>query len=181
MAPPFRKAGEREIYAGQVISLAVATFEGPDGTFEREIVHHPGAVSVVPVTDELEVVMVRQFRAAIDAEVLEIPAGKRDVPGEDPAVTAQRELGEEVGLRAGQLDLLARFHNSIGFSDEQSFVYLGQDLTEVELDLQGIEEQHMVVERVPLERVPHLIASGALTDAKSIIGLTLARERLAGG
>lgn len=177
--PPFRKVAERELYDGPVISLAVATFEGPDGdTFDREVVHHPGAVSVVPLTGDGHVVMVRQFRAAVDADVLEIPAGKRDVADEPPEVTAQRELGEEVGLHAGELSLLARFHNSIGFSDELSLVYLGTELTEVPVDLQGIEEQHMTVEHIPLVDVPRLIADGTLTDAKSIIGLTLARERM---
>jgi 8-oxo-dGTP pyrophosphatase MutT (NUDIX family) len=176
----FRKLNEVELHRGHVISLATVTYEDPDGgTFDREVVHHPGAVSVVPVTDDGLVVMVRQFRVAIDAEALEIPAGKRDVPGEDPEVTAQRELGEEVGLHADRLELLARFHNSIGFSDELSHVYLGTGLTEVPLDLQGVEEQHMAIERVPLDDLLGLIARGELTDAKSIIGLTLARERLA--
>ena len=176
--PTFRKVGEREVYDGPVIRLVVATFAGPDGeTFERDVVHHPGAVSVVPLSDDGEVVMVRQYRAAVDADVLEIPAGKRDVPGEAPEVTAQRELGEEVGLQAGRLELLARFHNSLGFSDEESFVFLGTELTDVPADLQGIEEQHMSLERIRLDDVPRLIAEGALTDAKSIIGLTLARER----
>lgn len=177
--PPFRKLAERELHRGPVISVATATFEGPDGaTFEREVVHHPGAVSVVPVTTDHEVVMVRQFRAAVEADVLEIPAGKRDVPDEAPEVTAQRELGEEVGLRAAELHLLARFHNSIGFSDELSFVFLGTGLSSVPLDLQGVEEQHMQVEHVALHDVPRLIADGSITDAKSIIGLTLAREHL---
>ena len=85
--PTFRKVGEREVYDGPVIRLVVATFAGPDGeTFERDVVHHPGAVSVVPLSDDGEVVMVRQYRAAVDADVLEIPAGKRDVPGEAPEV-----------------------------------------------------------------------------------------------
>jgi ADP-ribose pyrophosphatase len=176
----FRKVEEQQLHQGHVISLATVTYQDPDGgTFEREVVHHPGAVSVVPVTEDGLVVMVRQFRVAIDDDALEIPAGKRDVPGEDPEVTAQRELGEEVGLHADHLELLARFHNSIGFSDELSHVYLGTGLTEVPLDLQGVEEQHMRIERVALDDVPGLIAAGELTDAKSIIGLTLARERLA--
>lgn len=176
----FRRLGEHEVYDGHVIRLITASFEAPDGArFEREVVRHPGSVSVVPVTADDQVVMVRQFRAAIDADVLEIPAGKRDVDGEDPEVTAQRELGEEVGLRADHLEPLASFHNSIGFSDELSHVYLGTGLHEVPLDLQGVEEHHMTVERVALADVPRLIAEGVLTDAKTIIGCTLARERLA--
>ena len=94
--------------------------------------------------------MVRQFRAAVDAELLELPAGKRDVHGEPTEVTAARELAEEVGRRAGRLELLARFYNSPGFTDELSWLYLAQDLTAVPIDRQGAEEQHMTIEEVAL-------------------------------
>ena len=175
----FRRLGEEPVYAGHVISLAVGTFEAPDGSaFARDIVHHPGAVSVVPLLDDDTVIMVRQYRAALDTLLLEIPAGKRDVADEPPELTAHRELEEEVGYRAGRLDLLAQFHNSAGFSDERSYVYLGRDLTETALDLQGIEEQHMTVERIRLDDVPAMIARAELTDAKSIIGLTLTMQHL---
>lgn len=127
-----------------------------------------------------EVVLVRQYRAAVDLEVLEIPAGKRDVAGEDPELTAHRELAEEVGLAAGSLRKLAEFYNSIGFSDELSHVYLATDLTPVADDRQGIEEQHLTIERIRLDDVPALIAARELVDAKTVIGLLLAREALAG-
>jgi ADP-ribose pyrophosphatase len=143
------------------------------------VVHHPGAVSVVPVIDDgAAVLLVRQYRAAVDRELLELPAGKRDVDGEAPEVTAGRELEEEVGQRAGRLEKLAEFLNSPGFSDEHSFVYLGLDLEPCASSLQGVEEEHMTVERVPLHQVPELIASGAIEDAKTIIGLCLARQAL---
>ena len=118
--------------------------------FERDVVHHPGAVVVVPLTASRTVVMVRQFRAAVDAELLELPAGKRDVRGEPTEITAARELAEEIGRRAGRLDLLARFYNSPGFSDEFSWLYLAQDLSVAPLDRQGAEERHMAIEEVPL-------------------------------
>jgi ADP-ribose pyrophosphatase len=164
-----------------LISVGVGTFEAPDGdTFERDLVHHPGAVSIVPVVDDgREVLMVRQYRAAIDAELLEIPAGKRDVPDEPPEATAHRELEEEVGMRAGRLEKLAEFYNSPGFCDEHSFVFLALDLEQSEISAHSPEEQHMTVERVPLDAVPRLVAAGELVDAKSIIGLCLARDALA--
>ncbi len=180
LTPPFRKLTERVVHQGALISTVVATFEGPDGDqFERDVVHHPGAVSVVPVLDGTTVVLVRQYRAAVDQELLEIPAGKRDVEGEDIELTARRELEEEIGMRAGKLELLAEFYNSPGFSDEHSFVFLGLDLEEAESSLQGVEEQHMTVERVALADVPRLIGESQIVDAKSIIGLCLAREFLA--
>lgn len=179
MTSGFRHLSDRVVHPGHLITVAVGTFEGPDGsTFERDIVHHPGAVSVVPLLADGRVVMVRQYRAAIDRLLLEIPAGVRDKPDEEPAVTAQRELIEEVGQRAGRLDLLAHFFNTPGFSDEQQWVFLARDLTETDLDLQGIEEQHMTIEHVALDDVLGLVQRGELTDAKSIIGLTLAKLHL---
>jgi 8-oxo-dGTP pyrophosphatase MutT (NUDIX family) len=177
----FRKLDEREIYRGPLIRVAEGTFESPSGErFERDIVHHPGAVSVVPLLPgEREVVLVRQYRAAVDRLLLEIPAGKRDVADEPVEVTAHRELEEEIGMRAGRLEPLAEFFNSPGFCDEHSFVFLARDLEATTISAQGVEEQHMTLERVALESVPELIASGELIDAKSIIGLCLTRQRLA--
>jgi 8-oxo-dGTP pyrophosphatase MutT (NUDIX family) len=177
----FRKLTERSIHDGSLISVAVGTFETPDGEdFERDIVHHPGAVSIVPAIDEgTAVLMVRQYRAAIDMDLLEIPAGKRDVEGEPPEETARRELEEEVGMRAGRLDKLAEFYNSPGFCDEHSWVYLALDLEEATISAHSPEEQHMTVERVAIDTVPELIAAGRIIDAKSIIGLLLARDALA--
>jgi ADP-ribose pyrophosphatase len=179
--PPFRKLGETELFHGYLIQVGAARFAGPDGTeFEREIVHHPGAVVVVPVTDHGTAVMVRQFRAALEAELLEIPAGKRGVHGEPPEITAERELAEEVGLKAGRLDLLARFYNSPGFSDELTWLFLAQDLEPVPIDRQGAEEQHMTVEEIRLSDVPAMIERGDIVDAKSIVGLSLASRVMDG-
>jgi len=156
----------------------VATVEGPDGTrFERDVVHHPGAVAVVAV-EGAQAVLVRQYRVAIDGPLLEVVAGKRDVHGEAAEVTAQRELEEEVGLHAGSIEELARFHNSPGFCDELLVVFLATELTPVPMRRDGAEEAAMTIERVALAEVPALIASGELCDAKTIIGLLLARERL---
>jgi 8-oxo-dGTP pyrophosphatase MutT (NUDIX family) len=182
MAEGFRKLGERVVHQGFLITTVEATFADPSGdTFERDIVHHPGAVSVVAVVDGgKEVLLVRQYRAAVDRMLLEIPAGKRDVDGEPPEVTAARELEEEVGMRPGHLRKLVEFFNSPGFCDEHSYIYLATDLEPAEVTAHGVEEQHMSIETVALADVPRLIASGELVDAKSIIGLCLAREALTG-
>src|SRR5258708_34803129 len=99
----FQALGEEELYRGSLITVARGRFRAPDGReFERDIVHHPGAVSVVPVVDDGDaVLLVRQYRAAIDRPLLEIPAGKRDIEGEPPETTARREPQEEAGMRAG--------------------------------------------------------------------------------
>jgi len=177
----FRKLDETLLHRGHSISLVEAEIEGPDGRrFRRDIVHHPGAVSVVAVHDDRRAVLVRQYRAPLDADVLEIPAGIRDVEGEPPDVTAERELAEEVGLVAEHIELLGEFYNSPGFCDEHSFTYLATGLTACATAPVGPEEEVMQVVLLPLDDIPGLIASGELTDAKSIIGLLLARERLRG-
>jgi len=178
----FTKGAEEERFRGRTISVGVAEFVAPDGEhFERDIVHHPGAVSIVAVGDGPsgpEATLVRQWRSAIERPILEVPAGTRDVEGEALETTAARELAEEVGLRAGHMERLASFYNSPGFCDEWSHVFLATDLVEVGTDLQGAEELHMTIERVPLAAVPAMITAGEIVDAKTIIGLLLARQRL---
>ena len=179
----FHKLGEREVWRGSVVWAGIGRHVAPDGTeFERDVVHHPGAVSVVPVLDGGgAVLLVRQYRSAVDRDLLEIPAGKRDVDGEAPEVTAGRELEDEVGMRAGRLQKLAEFFNSPGFCDEHSHVFMGLDLAPCDTSFQGVEERHMTIERVSMAEVPALISSGAIVDAKTIIGLCLARQALVRG
>ena len=168
----FHIAGERPVWTGSRISVAVVEVEGPGGERHlREIVHHPGAVGVVPLHDDGAITLVRQYRAAVDAELWEIPAGLRDVPGEPTDQCAQRELAEEVGLRAGHLEHLVTFHNSPGFSDEAVVIYVATDLETVPDDRQGAEEQAMVVERVPMAEARAMVADGRITDAKTVIAL----------
>lgn len=174
----FGKLGERQIHQGYVVELVEGEFEAPDGTrMLRDIVHHPGAVAVVAVDGD-DVVMVRQYRAALDSSLLEIPAGKRDVDDEDPTVTAVRELEEEVGLTTDSVVPLACFYNSPGFSDEYCHLFLATDMRPVPLAREGLEEEWMTIERVPLDDVAEMIASGAIEDAKSVIGLLLTLRRL---
>lgn len=174
MAPGFTKGPERVVYDGYVIQVAVGEFVGPNGeVVERDLIHHPGAVSVVPIDGD-EVILVRQYRAALGLDLLEIPAGKRDVSDEPLEVCARRELAEEVGMQAASLVKVASFFNSAGFCDELSHVFIGTGLTAVPRSAHGLEEEYMAVERHKLDDVPAMIASGELRDAKSIIGLLLA-------
>lgn len=175
---PFRAVGEEVVYESKLLRVARGRFSAPDGTeFERDVVHHPGWVAVVPVTDDGEVICVRQYRSAVDAWLLEIPAGIRDVGDEPLEVTARRELIEEAGVAAEHVELLATIHNSPGFADEQGFVFLATGLTQVPTDRQGVEEDHMEVVRVPLADVPRLVAAGDITDAKTVVGLLLVATR----
>jgi 8-oxo-dGTP pyrophosphatase MutT (NUDIX family) len=175
----FERVGSRLVHAGHIVEFRVDSFVGPNGEeFDRDVIHHPGAASVVPLHDDGTVTLVRQFRAALGRELLEIPAGKLDVEGEPPELTVHRELAEEVGLLAERVELLTSFVQSPGFCDELNHVYLATGLTMTDRSVQGIEEEHMTVHRVPLAEVPDLIATGELIDGKSIVGLMLAIHRL---
>lgn len=177
---PFRHLDDEELLRLYRVRIVKGRFEAPDGsTFEREIIRDIGWVGVVPLLgDDETVVVVRQYRPALDAYVLEIPAGLRDVPGEAPEATAARELSEEAGKRAERIEPLGHVHNSAGLTDEDGYVFLATGLSDVPLSAQGVEEQHMAVEKLRLSDVPGMIAAGELTDAKTIIGLLLTRERL---
>lgn len=182
-AAGFRRVGEREIHQGYVIRVVEAEFVGPDEeSFTRDVVRTRSAVSIVPVDrgpdDSWEVVLVRQFRAPLERSMLEIPAGMCDVDGEAPEVTAQRELAEEAGYQARVIRPLVTYHPAGGFTDHRTTIYLGVGLDAVGRATHGVEEQHMTVERVPLDAAIAQIHDGRITDGKTIVGLLLARDRL---
>lgn len=180
----FRVVESTTRHVASFLEVAEVRVAGDDGTsFSRAVVRHPGAVVIVPVTDDgAHALLVRQFRAATGGTLLEVPAGKRDVAGEPPEATAARELEEEIGFRPGRLTELCEFFNSPGFCDEYTHLYCATGL--VPLDgARGVtaEEAAMTIERVPFAALEDLIARREIVDAKTIIGLLLARRFLAGG
>ena len=176
----FRHLGDREVVQLDRLRVVRGRFEAPDGTtFERDVVRNQEVVALVPLLDDgATVLLVRQYRGPIDRYLLEIPAGLCDVDGEEPEATARRELVEEVGREASELELLASYHPAAGFSDQFVRLYLATELTEVPADRQGVEEQDMTVEEFPLASLDEAIASGALADSKTLIGLLMVRDRL---
>lgn len=173
----------RRQFAGKILSLRVDTIQIADHSpVEREIVEHPGSVVIVPVTDRSTVLMVRQWRHATGEELLEAPAGHID-PGETPEVAAQRELQEETGHIAARLIKLSEFWIAPGWCTEYMHAYLALGLSASRLD-QDVDED-VGVEEVPLARIPALISSGAIRDAKSIGTLLMAsclwKDRLPAG
>jgi 8-oxo-dGTP pyrophosphatase MutT (NUDIX family) len=180
--PIFRRTGEEVVHRGWVITVTNAEFVDPDGVpFERDIIHHPGAVAVVAVTDAPAVVLVHQYRPAVDRWLYEVPAGTRDVHGEPVEETARRELAEEAGYAASELTLLTRCLITPGFCDEYSSVFLARGLTEVTTDRQGAEERFMRVVEVPIDQFDELVDDGIIIDATTILGVALARRRMNGG
>ena len=171
----FEIIGARTLSHTSFLRLDRLHVVAPDGTaLQRETVRHPGAVAIVPVveTDGVPcVVMIRQYRAPIDQMLLEIPAGKLDVPGEPGEAAAYRELAEEVGLIAGSMKPLIGFHTGAGFNDEFITVFVATGCTPTDVSPDGPEEETAEVVTVPLAEIAGLIASGSITDAKSQIGL----------
>jgi ADP-ribose pyrophosphatase len=179
MAEFRRRAGDI-VYRGPAVTVGSYEYDTPGGgSMVREVVHaHDGSVVVLPFTGS-HVIMLRQFRAPVDSVIFELPAGKRDVPGEDAADAARRECIEEVGLRPGRLTLLHAFYNSPGYSDEQSWLYLAEDLEPAQADPQGPEEVAAEVVEMTLDEALNRVATGEIQDAKTIIGLYAVSRRLA--
>lgn len=167
----FRPVSEQLIHQGAVVGFhELEIVDKSDNRFKRDVIRHPGAVSIVPY-DGTNVTLVRQYRAPIDGDLYEIPAGKRDVSGEAPEITARRELIEEVGLEATDIELLVNMHHSPGFCDEYGFIFVARGLSPVPNRREGPEEQAMTLHTMALEEAVDMCLDGRITDAKSMIGL----------
>ncbi len=177
--PSFQRVAEVEVLRTHVFSVGQAALLDPDGEpFERSIIHHPGAVAIVPVDADRRVTLVRQYRAAVDRMVLEAPAGTCDVEGEALQATARRELEEEAGLRARSLEVLIGTFNTPGISDQYTTIFLATGLSPCPAQPSGIEEGFMTIETIALDDVESLVADGTLVDETTVLGLLLARARL---
>jgi len=178
--PGFRRVSEEELLRAWLFRVERLQLLDPaDHPFERVVIRHPGAVTIVPVHEDGSVTLVRQYRAAVDAMVLEIPAGTRDKEGESLEATARRELAEEAGLEATHWELLIGTWNTPGVSDQHTTIFLATGLTPVPARPDGVEEGYMTVETVRLADLDALVADGTLQDETTVLGLYLARARLA--
>lgn len=161
----------KNLYTGKVVTLNIETVALPNGlTIDLEVVRHPGAAAVVPITEDGSVVLIRQFRHAAGGFIYEIPAGKLH-SGEDPRSCATRELEEEIGYKPGQLMLLSSIFTAPGFTDEVIHVYKATGLTKGRQHLDRDEVLEVV--EVSLEEAIGMIRAGTIRDAKTIVGLQL--------
>jgi len=173
--PRVRCVKRSTIYQGKVIHLVKEALEARGRRFARETVLHPGAVVIVPVLGDSRLVMVRQYRRAVDRVLLELPAGTLE-RGERRDVCARRELLEETGWRAGRLRRLGRFYAAPGFLSEEMTVFLATGLTQEAAHPEPDELVTPVV--LTLSEALAKIRSGAIRDAKTIIGILFARRVL---
>ena len=163
----------RLVYQGKILNLRVDTVQMPRGrTATREIVEHNECVCVVPLDQDRNVVLVRQYRKCAEEELLEVPAGGME-SGEAAAAAALRELQEETGSGADQLEHLATFWTTPGFCTELMHAYLATGLRPGDPDLVPDDDEVVHAVRVPLDRIPDMIRSGEIKDAKSIATLLM--------
>jgi 8-oxo-dGDP phosphatase len=172
--------GTETVYDGHVITLVKDTVAMPGGGDSvREVVHHPGAVAVVALDDDGDVVLLRQYRHPVGGYLWELPAGLRDADGEPPLETAKRELAEEVQLAAERWSLLTTSYSSPGFCDELVLVYLAEGLSAVDRP-DGFTVEHeeldMQIERVPLADAVQRVFDGGIRNAAAVIGLLAAAQ-----
>ena len=164
------QAASELIFDGKVLHLYRDIIDLPNGAQGmREYCKHGGAVAVVPLTREGEVVCVRQYRYALGRVTLEIPAGKFDYPGEDHVEAALRELREETGALAGKLTYLGEFYSSPAILDERIYMYLAEELEFGENDLD--EDEFIEVVRIPINELAEMICRGEIVDGKTQAGV----------
>ncbi len=159
------------IFEGRVISLKVDEVTLPNGgKSSREIVNHPGAVAVIALTKNNKLILVEQYRKALERSILEIPAGKLE-KGEEPIETAKRELEEETGYTAGEWTYLQSFATSPGFADEVIHLYVAKNLSVVEEKKQLDEDEFVELMEVTIEEAEQLMADGKIYDAKTAFAI----------
>ena len=164
------------IHKGKFISVRRDEIDFPDGVHKTwDIVLHPGGAAVVPITREGHLILVEQWRRAIGRITLELPAGIID-PGETPEVSAQRELQEEVGKKAGKLTYLGAYYSSPGIFTEKVHLFVGRDLSESQL--LGEDTDQIDIRIVPFPEALKLIEDGTICDAKTALGILLVKRLL---
>ncbi len=157
-------------FKGRIINLRTDTVRLPNGAEAgREVVEHPGGVCVAPLTDEGELLFVRQYRYPYEEVVPELPAGKRDRHGEAPLECGKRELLEETGATASEYIFLGRVYPTPGFCNEVIYLYLARGLSFGKA--QPDEDEFVEVERIPLDRAVEMVMNNEITDAKTQIAV----------
>ena len=168
------KISSTQIFSGKLIDLYLDNVRLPNGKQStREWLDHPGAVCLVPILNNGDILLIRQFRYGPREEFIEIPAGKLD-KNEEPLKCGLRELEEETGYKSNKLTFLTNIHPAIGFSNEKMWMYLAEELelSEKKLD----DDEFLELLPTPLNVALEWVFSGKITDVKTIIGIMWMKE-----
>lgn len=165
-----------KLYEGKLLNLRIDTVELPDKKYsKREIIEHPGAVAILPMTDDGCLILVKQYRKAVEKALLELPAGKIEV-NEEPGQTAKRELEEETGFSANKIEYLLEFYTSPGFTDEKIYIFLATQLDEG--NLEGDDGEFIETTKIKVDDLIKMVDRGEILDSKTIIGIQFAKKIL---
>jgi len=171
MLKPEKTLASQQIYQGHAVNIRVDTVEKASGKkTTRDVVEHSDCVAVVALDEQDNIILVRQFRHAVDRFLLEIPAGGID-PGEEPIDTVRRELQEEIGYFPRKIDKLGGFYSVPGYGTEYLHCFLATDLVSSRLMAEDTDDIELV--RVSPDEIPQLIASGEICDGKTIAALLM--------
>jgi ADP-ribose pyrophosphatase len=172
----FELLNSEKIFEGRVFTIRRDSLRTPDNRITKfDIVEHHGSVVILPIDNDGNLLLVRQYRHAAMDNLLELPAGTLD-PEEDPAHCAAREVREETGMGAGKLKELGKFYLAPGYSTELMTVFLATELRVDPLDPD--EDEFLEVEKIPLAEALSLAESGQMPDAKTLAALLMARPHL---
>ena len=167
---------EPVLFQGRIFKVVERKQIGRSGkTLVRQVVKHPGAVGIVPILPDGRVLLIDQYRITFQRNIFEIPAGTREI-GEDPLITAKRELIEETGYRTDNIELLAPIYTSPGILQEELVLYIATDLVEGETALEDGEK--ILPAPKTWDKIDKMIDAREIVDAKSLVGLLLAKRKL---
>ncbi|GIO22539.1 NUDIX hydrolase [Oceanobacillus sp. J11TS1] len=162
-----KTVASKQIFSGKIIDLQVDEVKLPNGeTAERELVYHPGAVAIIPITEDNKIVLVEQYRKPLERTLIEIPAGKLE-KNENPLTAAVRELEEETGYTTTNLSQVTSFYTSPGFANEKVYVYITNDLIKMENPPAGDDDEFVQIMEVTLDEAKDLVEEGRIQDAKT--------------
>ena len=179
-------ASSAELLRARLVTVRSDKVRTPDNQLaERDVVLHPGAVAVLALDDADRILMIRQYRHPVGHLLWEIPAGLRDVAGEDPWVTAQRELAEETSYRARDWRVLADYYSSPGYSTERLRIFLARGLALIPVAerhfVPHAEEAHLLLDWLPLDEAVHKVFAGELHNGVTAVGILAAYAARRGG
>ena len=171
MINPEKQISSQHIFDGNVVHLYLDEVELPNGKVAtREVVRHSGAVAILAITPDNKIVLVKQFRYPCNRVLLEIPAGKLDIAGEEPIQCALRELAEETPYTAEKVDLIYEFYTSAGFSDEKLYLYKAHNIKANSI-LNTDEDEFLELVELSQNEAKNALQNGEIVDVKTIIAI----------